>query len=131
MLDRLTGWVFVGVSVMLVAAMIGRAVQGFSAGWWEWPVVAAMSALMLLVGVALLMDEPPDLLVFAVLAGYGVGLMAFGIFALVAPDAAVVTSGRGPRTPGAARILGVLLLVSGTGIAGGAAAVVLRRRRAG
>lgn len=127
-MHRLTGWVFVGVAVMLVVAMTGRAVQGHSAGWWEWPVIAAMAALMAFVGLALLLDDPPGWLLFVVLAGYALFIVAFGVFALVAPEAAVVSAGRGPRTPGAARVMGVVFLISGT-LVGGASAFIVRQRR--
>jgi len=128
MLDRLTGWVFVGVSALLLVAMTGRALQGHSAGWWEWPVVAAMSALMLLVGLALLLADPPAWLLFVVLAGYGIGMVAFGAFALIAPDAAVVSAGRGPRTPGAARAMGAFFVVGGAVVAAASTFAVRQRR---
>ncbi len=111
--DRLVGWTFVGVTVCLSAAMIVRASLGHSEGWWEWPIVAAFAALFLFIGLALLMDDPPRWLLLLVVAYYGLGMAAFGVVALVAPDSVLVTVGRGPRTPGAAQIMGAIFLASG------------------
>ena len=44
---------------------------------------------------------------------YALAMAAFGVVALVAPDAMVVTVGRGPRTPGAARIMGAIFVAGG------------------
>lgn len=113
MSDKLVGWVFVGVTAMLTVAMIGRAALGHSDGWWEWPIVAAFAALFLFIGLALLMDDPPRWLVLLVVVFYGLGMAMFGVVALVAPDAVLVTVGRGPRTPGAARVMGTMFVAGG------------------
>ncbi len=111
--DRVVGWTFVGVTVCLSAAMIVRAVLGHSEGWWEWPIIAAFAALFLFLGLALLMDDPPRWSLLLAVAFYGLGMAAFGVVALVAPDAVVVTVGRGPRSPGAARIMGAIFVAGG------------------
>ncbi len=111
--DRVVGWTFVGVTVCLSAAMIVRASLGHSEGWWEWPIIGAFAALFLFFGLALLMDDPPRWLLLLVVVFYALAMAAFGVVALVAPDAMVVTVGRGPRTPGAARIMGAIFVAGG------------------
>ncbi len=113
MSDRLVGWVFVVVAAMISISMIGRAALGHSDGWWEWPIIAAFAALFLFIGLALLMDDPPRWLLLLVVVFYGLGMAAFGVVALVAPDAVLVTVGRGPRTPGAARVMGAMFVAGG------------------
>ena len=113
MSDRLVGWVFVVVAAMISISMIGRAALGHSDGWWEWPIIAAFAALFLFIGLALLMDDPPRWLLLLVVVFYGLGMAAFGVVALVAPDAVLVTIGRGPRTPGAARVMGAMFVAGG------------------
>ncbi|MDQ2677485.1 MAG: hypothetical protein M3Y51_01975 [Actinomycetota bacterium] len=127
MSDRLVGWVFVAVTACIAVAMIARAAFGHSGGWWEWPIVIALCSLMLLIGLALLIPEPPGWLVPLVVGGYGVAMLAFGLFAVVDPTAVLVTAGRGPRTPTGARIMGTLLVVVGSVMSIGAA--LLRSRR--
>ena len=124
---RLVGWVFVAVTACVAVAMIGRAALGNSAGWWEWPIVTALCALLLLIGLALLIAEPPGWMVPLVVGAYGVGLLAFGLFALVEPTAVLVTAGRGPRTPTGARIMGTLFVAGGLLTTLGASLLALRR----
>lgn len=112
--ELVIGWVFAICAALLIVAMIARAISGHSEGWYEWPVILAMSALFLLIGIANLLLERPHWLVAMVVGGYGAFVFGVGVAALLAPDAMTVTSGRGPRTAGWARVVGVAMACTGS-----------------
>jgi len=125
--DLVIGWVFVACAAMVAVAMIGRAFLGHSNGWYEWLAVLALSGLFLVIGVANLLPDSPRLLMVVAVAWSALFFLVLGVASLVAPDAMTVDAGRGPRTGGAARTVGAVLVIAGSVMLVGAAR--LRRRR--